>query len=399
MLQKLIHFVKYHNALPVALSLVIVSSGAALAASPEVREQVVSAESIARSVDNSYILTIDLKAFNPTLQITAVTEDDNFYYVSYTYKIVAINNYVWKDTVITEELNVSKGALGTEDLGRYVAKQLGEEVDAKLSYLTSVQNIEKNRGVTKKVITTTYSGLVGKFLDPKEEVFEGYAAVVPEQQPTVAAVEEGKVSAQIAVSNELSAQVAAALPSKAEIQKIIEQTVKELLAENNEVTPETEQATTAAPAATADTDDTEPPVISIIGNNPAEIAVGANYVDLGATVTDNKNDNIGIHYAVDGIDAVNINIDTSSDGTHVIIYSATDQAGNTGTASRTVIVGTGIAPAVESADTTLPESASTTPATPTEETATTTSETPQQTQQEDVTTTTSESTATSTSAQ
>jgi hypothetical protein len=34
-----------------------------------------------------------------------------------------------------------------------------------------------------------------------------------------------------------------------------------------------------------------------------------------------------------------LHIDTSAAGTHTILYSAIDQAGNTGTASRTVIVG------------------------------------------------------------
>ena len=88
--------------------------------------------------------------------------------------------------------------------------------------------------------------------------------------------------------------------------------------------------------------DTEPPVITINGNNPAQIEVGQSYGDLGATVTDNINDNLGIKISVDGVDPPagggEVQIDTSLAGEHTIIYSATDQAGNTGTATRIVKV-------------------------------------------------------------
>jgi hypothetical protein len=91
----------------------------------------------------------------------------------------------------------------------------------------------------------------------------------------------------------------------------------------------------------ADTD-TEAPVITINGNNPAEISIGGTYSDLGATVTDNVNDNLGITALIDGVEVTggfgNIQIDTSTSTTYTITYSATDQAGNTSTAERDVIV-------------------------------------------------------------
>ena len=89
--------------------------------------------------------------------------------------------------------------------------------------------------------------------------------------------------------------------------------------------------------------DTTDPVVTVTGNNPATIQTGDTYSDMGATVTDTDasgatNNNLGITYNVDGLDAEFIIIDTSIAGTHTIIYSATDGAGNTGTATRTVIV-------------------------------------------------------------
>jgi len=111
------------------------------------------------------------------------------------------------------------------------------------------------------------------------------------------------------------------------------------------------------------TGDTEPPVITIIGNNPAEVEVGATYSDNGVTVTDNVNDNLGYSIAVDGIDLpageLQVDIDTSALGEHTITYTATDAAGNTTTAARTVVVYDPNASSV-TADPVVTETASTT---------------------------------------
>jgi hypothetical protein len=87
--------------------------------------------------------------------------------------------------------------------------------------------------------------------------------------------------------------------------------------------------------------DTTPPTITINGNNPASVNVGSAYGDLGATVTDNVDINLGVKASIDGgpkIDMSLISIDTSVAGTHTIVYSSKDSAGNIGTATRTVNV-------------------------------------------------------------
>ncbi|MDO8561787.1 MAG: tail fiber domain-containing protein, partial [bacterium] len=91
----------------------------------------------------------------------------------------------------------------------------------------------------------------------------------------------------------------------------------------------------------SDGSDTTPPVITLNGNNPANITVGDTYGDLGATVTDNVSQNLGIYASLDGgatTTPEQIIVDTSIAGEHTILFSATDQAGNTGTATRTVNV-------------------------------------------------------------
>lgn len=89
------------------------------------------------------------------------------------------------------------------------------------------------------------------------------------------------------------------------------------------------------------TPDTVGPVIELQGANPATISVGASYVDLGAVVTDNVDQNLGYRVSLDGATSTEpsaLSIDTSVAGTHTIVFSAEDQAGNVGMATRTVIV-------------------------------------------------------------
>ncbi len=86
------------------------------------------------------------------------------------------------------------------------------------------------------------------------------------------------------------------------------------------------------------TPDTTPPVITILGNNPATIDVGVVYSDLGATVSDNVDQNLGYTTFVDGVLAADITLDTSTPATHAIDYVATDTAGNTATSTRSVVV-------------------------------------------------------------
>lgn len=101
-----------------------------------------------------------------------------------------------------------------------------------------------------------------------------------------------------------------------------------------------EETASVAPA-DGEVSDTESPVIALLGNNPAEIEVGSTYGDLGAMITDNIDQNLGYKVLIDGGPEIypnEIQIDTSIAGEHTIIYKATDQAGNVGTAERTIKV-------------------------------------------------------------
>ncbi len=86
------------------------------------------------------------------------------------------------------------------------------------------------------------------------------------------------------------------------------------------------------------TEDTTAPTISLVGAESINIEVGSNYADAGASATDD----------VDG--TVNVlssgTVDTSALGSYTITYTASDAAGNTSTATRTIAVVDTTAPVI-----------------------------------------------------
>ncbi|MDP3785407.1 MAG: NYN domain-containing protein, partial [bacterium] len=88
--------------------------------------------------------------------------------------------------------------------------------------------------------------------------------------------------------------------------------------------------------------DTTPPTITILGNNPAIINIGASYADPGITITDNVDQNLGYTASLDGgpplSQGAGLSLDTSTTTTHAILYTATDNAGNSANATRIVQV-------------------------------------------------------------
>jgi hypothetical protein len=185
-----LNFIKYNNAVPFIIAILFVGGTSAFAASPDLRQEalasVVSSQTTITSVDNSRILSIDFDTFNFAPQVLAITEDNDSYFITYSYATVDIKDFVWKDVRENNTITVPKSLLGKKDLGLYVASQIKEVVDSKITYLKRVQSDEKKKGESKKVAAVTYSGLIGKFLNSKEEVFEGYTPVIPEPTPSQA---------------------------------------------------------------------------------------------------------------------------------------------------------------------------------------------------------------------
>ena len=78
--------------------------------------------------------------------------------------------------------------------------------------------------------------------------------------------------------------------------------------------------------------DVEPPVVTLTGDAALQITVGDTFTDPGATAFDETDGDLTAHINVSGA------VDTATAGLYTLTYSATDAAGNTGSASRVVTV-------------------------------------------------------------
>lgn len=78
--------------------------------------------------------------------------------------------------------------------------------------------------------------------------------------------------------------------------------------------------------------DVTAPVITILGNTPETVALNSVYADAGATATDNIDGDLTAAIVVDNT------VNTAAAGVYMVHYTATDAAGNTVMAMRTVTV-------------------------------------------------------------
>jgi RHS repeat-associated protein len=76
--------------------------------------------------------------------------------------------------------------------------------------------------------------------------------------------------------------------------------------------------------------DTTPPVITILGDNPHIMYEGDSYTDAGATAWDDKDGNVSVGF--------DYNITTNKAGVYIVRYYAQDKSGNKSTAFRSVLI-------------------------------------------------------------
>ena len=98
---------------------------------------------------------------------------------------------------------------------------------------------------------------------------------------------------------------------------------------------ECSSSSSATQTTTPATLDTTSPVITLLGNSPAQLNIGDTFIDPGTTVADNADSNLSVTVSGD-------TVVTTADATYTLRYNATDSAGNHAVeVTRTVVVGTG----------------------------------------------------------
>lgn len=304
------HFIKYNNTIPIVLGFIFLGTSGALAASPEVRGAVYSSSESVKSVDNSYIRSVNVNSFPFTVQITNVREDTDTYYVSYSLHTIDLVDSVWKPVDKKMELTVLKSDLKNENLGTYTSRQVAEVRDYERYRFTLAQQEEIKKGPSQKIVSTAYSGLVGSFLGSHDETIPGYA--------TPQTVADGNFVPEGGDPNRLSSPQA-------------------LVASESASSADT-QIQTGASVGTGDSLDKTPPVVSMLGTSNVTVTVGNPYTDLGAIATDDYTPTTPIKTYVNTAPVGKVSIDTNVPGFYTILYRAEDAAHNVGTATRTVNV-------------------------------------------------------------
>lgn len=287
-MKSIAHFFLYNNLVPIAFGVLFLGGAGALAATPAVQEAVLSSETIVASVDNTYLLSADFETYPFTLQIISVIDDTEKYFVEYTLNTVDLEDGVWRDVVKTKILEVWKTSLGARDLGLYVTAELTQLRDAEKARLLETQAIERGIGETQKVVTTMYSGLVGRLLSPTSEVLEGYTPVVVEEAETQST--EGNALVVLGASTNVPSTL-----------------------------------------------DTIPPGVSIVGETLMKVPLNTAFADPGILVL--NEDSYTVLYILDSVEVPTFDgLDTSRVWAYVLTYRVSDSAGNVSEVRREVVV-------------------------------------------------------------
>ena len=177
-MNRFLHFIFYNNTIPIILGVLFLGAGATLAASPEARSAVIDSETQLTSIDNSYLLTTTITEETVGISISSVTENAELYFVEYTMTTIEVRDGVWQPVTKTKVFEVRKDSIVGQDLGLYVEQELAEVHTFATEQLRSVQESERQAGITPKVVATEYSGLVGQFFDPQREEFPRYDPLI-----------------------------------------------------------------------------------------------------------------------------------------------------------------------------------------------------------------------------
>lgn len=180
-------FILYNNTFTLVMGFLLLGGGTALA-NEDVREAVASTviatEERVQQIDNSLILNADIENYDFEMLVTGVSEDEWTYYVTYSYRTLEVHDGEWQEVQKEDTLTVQKSELRDWDFETYVTKQLAEIVAAQRMLLAETQSIEATIGQRGKVVERSYSGLVGRFLDPDVVIVDPRDAHAHDQATT-----------------------------------------------------------------------------------------------------------------------------------------------------------------------------------------------------------------------
>lgn len=184
-MRSLLNFLKYHNAVPVAVAVLVLGTGAVFAANPSVREAFFPTDSgpmgPSPAPEAEALRATDIGSFDMAFRVDAVREKADGYQVAYSYRTLEVVDRAWRTVSKAKIMDVPKALLGKRDLGLYAAEQIGQVMDREIAYLSEVKT-QLVGSVTAGDDAGRYSRLAGKTLDLSDREFDGYRPVVKEKE-------------------------------------------------------------------------------------------------------------------------------------------------------------------------------------------------------------------------
>lgn len=185
MFKQFFNFFKYNNfALLILAAILFLATGAL--ATETGRAAIGGRAASIEGEDNTLLLEADLDRLDMGYKIEKIEQDENYYYVVYTYVDLVKNNGVWQYEISEKTRRVSLNAEERTglDLGVYLAEELAEEQAARLKFLRKEQTKAGEAGASKRVEVSRFDGLIGATLDLAGRVFPGYEPVTVRELPS-----------------------------------------------------------------------------------------------------------------------------------------------------------------------------------------------------------------------
>lgn len=175
MLKKAVNFIKYNN-LTVLILLGLFLAGSSVLAQTDTGQAVIGEKQVSyQGIDNTLLLQADLDNLDMDFKIEEITQDEKYYYVTYTFINLEPINNAWQYQLREKKRKISR-KLKT-DLGKYLAKQLKQEYDQRIKELKEAKKSSDIQGVTQVIEVQEYTGLIGKTLEIAGNIFPGYEPV------------------------------------------------------------------------------------------------------------------------------------------------------------------------------------------------------------------------------
>ena len=178
MLAQIFHFIKYNNATVIILAIILILGGGALAAGPEAIGQ---KQTSVQGIDNTLLLAADLDNFNMDFKIEKIEQDEQYYYVIYSYLDLVVLDNAWQYQLNSQTRKISKKL--KQDLGQYLANFLVKHQEARTRQLKQEKHLAELSGAQTRTEVTEYSGLIGKTLNLASKAFPDYEPVKTRQLP------------------------------------------------------------------------------------------------------------------------------------------------------------------------------------------------------------------------